>query len=486
MTTKKAIALGLLTTAVVTLLAFGIKHKAFKTTTPNANKRIEVRAENTLTDLTNTKWYFNDTLGDKTPMGKNTKYKPTTTEIEFYNINFTSNSNNYKQIVFRLYSNATHNAMQFFSPPLKTAYDLESNTWNAPSYRLIHITNGTDTQNTYLINWLKINATQITIEDLTNTSWKLNYELNPIPANFAVVDINFYNNGNLFDEIALGYYMNTGEANSISYGTSRYIIYRNGEWNGEWSYRQASRLHITGGQDKTDITFITWLLNNATQYETIETVVNTKWQFVDNPMPRLLNYTFNIYFTSNKQSCNGLKAGTTNNIIAYAYKSDKTTPYTYNQVYNGYQWANTSYKTIIIVAGNDVESLSLINFLTCNADGTSYKPIPNNADQYDIENGNFVSLQALMIQILSMPFTFISQAFNVTLWPNTAWEFNLSNFILAIIAIASLIFIIKLFTSGFSVIGNYTRNKDDREFKRSQTRLNNAKTKKIESKKDKE
>lgn len=485
MTTRKAIALGLLTTAVVTLLAFGIKHKAFKTTTPNANKRIEVRAEDTLTDLTNTKWYFNDTLGDKTPMGTSTTYKPTTTSTEFYNINFTSNSNNYKQITFRLFSTNTHNTMAYFLPPLQTAYDLESSTWNTPSYRLIHITGGTDVQNTYLINWLKVNATQITIEDLTNTSWKLNYELKPISANYAIFDINFYNNGNLFDEIALGYYMSTGEANSICYGTSRYIIYRNSEWNGEWSYRQASRLYITGGQDKTDITCITWLLNNATQYQTIETLENTKWQFVDNPMPRLWNYTFDIVFTSNKKSCNGLKAGTTNNIIAYSYKTDsELTPYAYFQVYNGYQWSNTNFKTIIILSGNDIESLSLINFLTCNADGTSYQPIPNNADDYDIENGNFVSLQALMIQILTMPFTFISQAFNVTLWPNTAWEFNLSNFILGIIAIASLLFIIKLFTSGFSVIGNFTREKDNREFKRSQTQLNKAKTEKIKKETD--
>lgn len=88
-----------------------------------------------------------------------------------------------------------------------------------------------------------------------------------------------------------------------------------------------------------------------------------------------------------------------------------------------------------------------------------------------------------MLQILTMPFTFISQAFNITLWPNTAWEFNLSNFILSIIAIASILFIIRLFTSGFTVIGNYTSNQEskkvNKDLRRSQTKLNQAKTEKI-------
>lgn len=484
MTTRKAIALGLLTTAVVTLLAFGIKHKAFKTTTPNANKRVEVKAENTLTDLTNTTWQLNDTLSNLTPSGRDIVNDAGQQWTEYYAITFTSNSVTYYEIDF--IRNVSIN-IAYRGPTNITVYNYTSNTWANNNYKLVKFVGGTNTTNTNLINWLFNNATQITITDLTNTSWKLNYELEEITASYLLANINFYNNGNLFNQIALGYDGLNSASNCISYGTSRYIMYRNGQWDIGTTYRQASRIYITGGTDKSNLTLIIWLFKNATQYQQNETLQNTKWTFVDNPKPQQWNYTFNINFTSNKKSCNGLKAGTTNNTLAYSYKTDNdVTPYAYYQVYNGSQWANTNWQTIIIISGDDVESLSLINFLTCNADGTSYQPIPNNADQYDIENGNFVSLQSLMIQILTMPFTFISQAFNVTLWPNTAWEFNLSNFILAIIAIASLIFIIKLFTSGFSVIGNYTRNKDDREFKRSQTRLNNAKTKKIEGKKDKE
>lgn len=105
-------------------------------------------------------------------------------------------------------------------------------------------------------------------------------------------------------------------------------------------------------------------------------------------------------------------------------------------------------------------------------------PIPD-ASSNIIET---LDITGLMFQILTMPFTFISQAFNLTLWEGTPYQFNFSNFILSLIAIATIIFIIKLFTSGFSVIGNYTSHRADTKLKNSQTKLNEAKTKKIESK----
>lgn len=98
-------------------------------------------------------------------------------------------------------------------------------------------------------------------------------------------------------------------------------------------------------------------------------------------------------------------------------------------------------------------------------------------------NQEVVPIVPMMYDILTMPFTFITTAFNVTLFKGTPYQFNFSNFILSLIAIATLIFIIKLFTSGFSIIGNYTSNREDRAFKRSQTKLNNAKTEKIKREK---
>ena len=92
---------------------------------------------------------------------------------------------------------------------------------------------------------------------------------------------------------------------------------------------------------------------------------------------------------------------------------------------------------------------------------------------------NPIDIRGLMLNILTMPFTFIRQAFNVTMWEGTPYQFNVSNFILSLIAIATILFIIRLFTSGFSAIGNYTTSRDSRAERRSRTALNKAKTEQI-------
>ena len=81
-----------------------------------------------------------------------------------------------------------------------------------------------------------------------------------------------------------------------------------------------------------------------------------------------------------------------------------------------------------------------------------------------------------MLQILTMPFTFISKAFDVTLWPGTQYEFNIANFIKGLIAIATILFIIKLFTTGFAVFGNYTGSIQNHKLTKSQIEYNKAKT----------
>ena len=56
-----------------------------------------------------------------------------------------------------------------------------------------------------------------------------------------------------------------------------------------------------------------------------------------------------------------------------------------------------------------------------------------------------VDIGGLMFDILTMPFAFVSQAFNLTLFPNTAYSINVSSVFLAIFAALTFIFIIKKF-----------------------------------------
>lgn len=55
-----------------------------------------------------------------------------------------------------------------------------------------------------------------------------------------------------------------------------------------------------------------------------------------------------------------------------------------------------------------------------------------------------IDIPNLLWTILTMPFAFFSTAFNLTLFPNTAYQVNIGNVILSILAILILVFIIKL------------------------------------------
>ena len=56
-----------------------------------------------------------------------------------------------------------------------------------------------------------------------------------------------------------------------------------------------------------------------------------------------------------------------------------------------------------------------------------------------------VDIPGLVFEIVTAPFTFISVAFNLTLFPGTPYQVNLSNLFLTIIAIAVFLFIMRLF-----------------------------------------
>lgn len=107
----------------------------------------------------------------------------------------------------------------------------------------------------------------------------------------------------------------------------------------------------------------------------------------------------------------------------------------------------------------------------------------------DLTDGNFLSIRNMMLSVLTMPFTFINQAFNVTLWEGTAYAFNIGNFIKGVIAIASILFIIRLFTSGFSLIGNYAEDhrarNDTHKLRQAQTQKAKAETRRTNKLADK-
>ena len=55
-----------------------------------------------------------------------------------------------------------------------------------------------------------------------------------------------------------------------------------------------------------------------------------------------------------------------------------------------------------------------------------------------------VDIPGLMFTVLTMPFAFISQAFDLTLFPGTAYQINISNLFLGLIGVAILLWVLKI------------------------------------------
>lgn len=130
---------------------------------------------NTITDLTNTKWYLNDTLE---PMGeyKESGWLGGAGYHTYYQINFTSNDIEFNQVGCVICEDSRWGVdeekgeLQYFyvampeSDPYEYPYDYLNSEWNwwGEPYRTIIITGGDDATNSELIAWLEANATQQT------------------------------------------------------------------------------------------------------------------------------------------------------------------------------------------------------------------------------------------------------------------------------------------------------------------------------------
>lgn len=70
----------------------------------------------------------------------------------------------------------------------------------------------------------------------------------------------------------------------------------------------------------------------------------------------------------------------------------------------------------------------------------------NITGQYTVNPNSYevIDIPGLMFEILTMPFTFISMAFNLTLFPGTPYQVNISSLLLTIIGLAILIMILTI------------------------------------------
>ena len=99
-----------------------------------------------VTDLTGYTWVGNDSLN-------------LVSGINEYSINFICNNVNYDRFVIRYIPFPQEHFELVYSPIVVYSYNMQTGTWSDTAYKTIFITDGTDTTNVALIEWLEANGT---------------------------------------------------------------------------------------------------------------------------------------------------------------------------------------------------------------------------------------------------------------------------------------------------------------------------------------
>lgn len=102
-----------------------------------------------IADLTGTTWTFNSSLS----------LSPISSMSTNFAVNFSSNGNNYTQIMVAANKGMTAISTVDYSSPLTSAYS--NGSWYNEAFRTIEITGGSGATNATLISWIESNATQV-------------------------------------------------------------------------------------------------------------------------------------------------------------------------------------------------------------------------------------------------------------------------------------------------------------------------------------
>jgi len=285
-----------------------------------------------VTNLTNTIWYLNETLGDSGWGSYD--------EITF-NITFTSNENTYNSLY--LYSD--------FSSPIDTCYINNDSTmvydgwtatahgrtpsWTNDNYRIIKIIGGGDVRNSIFIEWLENEAVQLKVDNLTNTTWIWRY--------IYFNEESFDDTYNLESKYNISFTSNSSNYTYISFscndpdmdiydlwycttstwqqGTWTKVLeaqlsyYDQNEYTWTWTNNNYKRITITGGTDVTNPNLIRWL----TRYASLVTTYTYD-------LTQLSLTNEGVYQITGKANAVGCAASNWNGWVGYAVFPQLDTP----------------------------------------------------------------------------------------------------------------------------------------------------------------
>jgi len=214
-------------------------------------------------DLTNTVWYFNE--------------HPQRINPNTYYLTFTSNNTQYYRIGnhwqgsylydLNYYTSLSGSGMNYAYESTSGASEVGLGSWSNPNYRTITITGGTDATNPDLIAWLEASATPAVIPDITRTLWLLNKDVSTdFPSTTVTFRVNFKSDRwrqKDYSLLALNV-SGTDKWVSYGYGTIRQSVTSN---SAVFTSTNDRIIEISGGEDVSNPSFVSWLEANGTQIE---------------------------------------------------------------------------------------------------------------------------------------------------------------------------------------------------------------------------
>lgn len=186
-----------------------------------------------ITNLTGTKWIFNETLTSKFNDGAN--------------IDFIVNNENYTYI--RCFQ--TNTFVLYYQKQDGTQNTIYSASWTDRAYRTIEITGGADIENTNFIAWLEQNAKQV--KNLTNTTWIFKSYVSTTTG-LGTYKINFTSNNENFVRLGLDYRGYTPISYYKADGTEVKAFD-----NSQWANKEYRTITITGGEDVESMNLLSFL-----------------------------------------------------------------------------------------------------------------------------------------------------------------------------------------------------------------------------------
>lgn len=186
-----------------------------------------------ITNLTGTKWRFNEILTSSFSNGAN--------------INFIVNNENYTYI--RCFQ--TNTFILYYQKQDGTQNTTYNASWTNRAYMIIEITGGEDVENTNFIAWLEQNAKQV--KNLTNTTWIFK-EMVATTTGLGTYKINFTSNNENFVRLGLDYRGYTPISYYKADGTEVTAFD-----NSQWTNNKYRTITITGGEDVESMNLLSFL-----------------------------------------------------------------------------------------------------------------------------------------------------------------------------------------------------------------------------------